>query len=105
MISNTISLHLALSYLLLALQELYPEYQTRDRRSALPRKGSRSQAFLFDMLKRLFPDSPIDSNVIMPTENIILEESDRLRVYEFDVSCTSSLLKLYWRFYRTTVAA
>jgi hypothetical protein len=38
------------------------------------------------MLKTLLPDTPISTNTIIPEENITLEEQDRLKHYEFNVS-------------------
>jgi hypothetical protein len=38
------------------------------------------------MLKDLLPNTPISSNTIIPAENITIQEEDKLRVYEFDVS-------------------
>jgi hypothetical protein len=46
------------------------------------------------MLKTLFPDSPISSNAVIPSENISMEKEDRLSVYEFDVSFLISLSPL-----------
>jgi hypothetical protein len=37
-------------------------------------------------LKALLPNTTISSNVIIPAEDMIIEEEDRLRIYEFDVS-------------------
>jgi hypothetical protein len=65
------------------LKVLYPVHEWKAY--VLP-PGSKSQAFLFGKLQTLLPDSPISSNAVIPVENIIIEEGDRLRIYEFDVS-------------------
>jgi hypothetical protein len=75
----------------LALQSVYPSQEWKSYRSQLlPPRTSKGQALLFDMLQTLFPGSKISSNVILPTENIILPNEDKLRVYEFDVSFVRS---------------
>jgi hypothetical protein len=43
-------------------------------------------------LKTLFPGSTILSNTSISSENIILEEEDKLKVYEFDVSFISFIV-------------
>jgi hypothetical protein len=48
--------------------------------------GSKTQAFLMTMLKTLLPGSPILSNAVIPSKEMIIEEEDRLGFYEFDVS-------------------
>jgi hypothetical protein len=46
------------------------------------------------MLKGLFPNSSISSNTVIPSQDIIMKEQDRLRVFEFDVSFTPAILPL-----------
>jgi hypothetical protein len=69
-----------------ALQAIYPSFEWKTYKHHLPIRGSKSQALLFDMVKRLLPETPISSNTSIPSDNIKLAEEERLRVYEFDVS-------------------
>jgi hypothetical protein len=74
-----------------ALQSIYPSQEWKSYKRHLPvPRSSKGQAFLFDMLQTLFPGSKISSNTILSTENIILPNEDKLRVYEFDVSFVTS---------------
>jgi hypothetical protein len=38
------------------------------------------------MVKDLFKGWPISSDTVISAENMIIEEADKLRIYEFDVS-------------------
>jgi hypothetical protein len=58
------------------------------------------------MLKTLLPGSPVLLNTIISTEGLTIEEEDRLKVFEFDVSFERTSHRYYiGDFYRTSVAA
>jgi hypothetical protein len=44
------------------------------------------------MLKTLIPGTPISSNTIISPTNIPMEEEDKLRIYEFDVSFIAKIV-------------
>jgi hypothetical protein len=70
-----------------ALKMVYPTYPWKPYK---PIPGSKTQTFLFEKLKTLLPESPIFSNAIISSENMIIEEEDQLRIFEFDVSFVTS---------------
>jgi hypothetical protein len=38
------------------------------------------------MLKMILPDTPVSSNTKIPSDSMIIEQKERLKYYEFDVS-------------------
>jgi hypothetical protein len=82
------ALNISLTFRFTALKAVY--LQEWKAYKPMATRGSKTQAFLFIMLKTLLPESPIFSNTIILSQNMIIEGEDQLRIFEFDVSFVTS---------------
>jgi hypothetical protein len=85
----------------LALRAVYPKQEWKSYNRFLfgntvsENGGPKSQGLLWNMLKTLFPETPISFNYILPSEEkTILHDEKGLQRYEFDVSFTLFELRL-----------
>jgi hypothetical protein len=77
--------------LIKALQAAYPEHEWKSYNRFLfghtsEQRGSKSQASMFDILKKIIPNVPVHANYRIPIDEKHITSDQGLRTYEFDVS-------------------